>query len=262
MYVLNFNPTILKIGFIDIRWYSAIFALGFVMFYFYLKYIAEKGLINGVDRKNFESFVVHSILGVVIGARVFYFIFYDIGELFRDPLELFKVWHGGLSFHGGLIGFAAAAAIFSFRYKASIWSIFDISAVFAIFGLMLGRIGNIINGELPGIPFDGAWCTVFPLYDNVCRHPYPIYAFISHIILLAYLLIILCLNRKRVKSLIGTKIIAANFLIGYGLLRIITDIWKLDNQFFWLKTGQWLSLLMIITGIFILFLRKKPEKKS
>jgi phosphatidylglycerol:prolipoprotein diacylglycerol transferase len=259
MYVLNFNPTILKIGFIDIRWYSAIFALGFVMFYFYLRYFAKKRIIPGLDSNNFESFLVYSILGIVIGSRLFYFVFYDAAELIRNPLELFLVWHGGLSFHGGLIGFIAAAALFSRRFKTGLWKLFDISSVFAIFGLMLGRAGNLMNGELPGTPFNGSWCAVFPLYDNICRHPYPAYAFISHLLLLAYLLIILYINKDRLKNFIGKKILAANFLIGYGILRVITDIWKLDSQFFGLKTGQWLSVLMILAGAIILSAKKKKE---
>jgi phosphatidylglycerol:prolipoprotein diacylglycerol transferase len=259
MYVLDFNPTILKIGFVDIRWYSVIFALGFVLFYFYLKYLIGKKLLDGLNKENFESFVVYSIIGIVAGSRIFYFLFYDFSGLFTNPLEIFKIWHGGLSFHGGLIGFLMSTFIFSRKYKINLWKLLDISAVFAIFGLMLGRIGNFLNGEIAGTPFDGAWCTVFPLYDNVCRHPYPVYAFISHLILLIYLLIIIYLNKNRLKEFIGRRIMSANFLIGYGALRIITDIWKLDNLFFGLKTGQWLSILMIIIGFMILFLKKKDS---
>jgi phosphatidylglycerol:prolipoprotein diacylglycerol transferase len=262
MFVLDFNPTILKLGFLDIRWYSLIFALGFALFYYYLQYLAKKKMVEGLDTKNFEMFVVYSIFGIVIGARIFFFLFYDFTEIFTDPLEIFKVWHGGLSFHGGLIGFLLAAFVFSRRYKINFWKMLDISAVFAIFALMLGRIGNLINGEIAGTPFDGAWCAVFPLYDSVCRHPYPAYAFISHLVLLIYLLIIAYVNRQRLKTFIGTRILAANFLIGYGALRIITDIWKLDSAFFWLKTGQWLSVFMIALGIIILLAKKKADKRN
>jgi phosphatidylglycerol:prolipoprotein diacylglycerol transferase len=256
MYVLDFNPTVLKIGFIDIRWYSVIYAASFLLFYFYLRYLIKKKLI-GLDKERAESFLIYSIIGTVLGARLAYFLFYDITTLFSDPLELFKVWHGGLSFHGGLIGFITAVIIFTKRHKAEMWKLLDISALFAIFALMLGRIGNILNGEIPGTPFDGAWCTVFPLYDNTCRHPYPAYAFISHLILLAYLAIIIYTKRKELKDFIGKRIIAANFLIGYGISRIITDIWKADAIFSGAKTGQWLSILMVIIGLIILFVRKK-----
>ena len=124
---------------------------------------------------------------------------------------------------------------------------------------MLGRIGNLINGELAGTQFNGQWCAVFPLYDNACRHPYPVYAFISHLILFVYLAVLIYVKRKELKDFIGKRIIAANFFIGYGILRIITDIWKLDNIFFGIKTGQWLSLLMIAIGIFILLNRKHKK---
>jgi phosphatidylglycerol---prolipoprotein diacylglyceryl transferase len=262
MFVLDFNPSIVKLGFLDIRWYSAIFALGFLLFYFYMRNLAKKEMIQGLDRKNFEMFVVYSIFGIVIGSRILFFLFYDLGELFTNPLEIFKVWHGGLSFHGGLIGFLFSTYIFSKRYKINLWKLLDISAIPAIFALMLGRIGNLINGEIVGMPFDGAWCAVFPLHDSICRHPYPAYAFISHLILLIYLLIIVYVNRQKLKSFIGTRILAANFLIGYGVLRIITDIWKLDNIFFGLKTGQWLSVLMIILGVIILLVKRKKVTKK
>ncbi|MBW2992456.1 prolipoprotein diacylglyceryl transferase [Candidatus Woesearchaeota archaeon] len=256
MYVIDFNPTILEIGFLKIRWYALIFALGFVVFYLILRHIAKKKLIEGLDKEKAELFVVYSIIGVVAGSRIFYFLFYNIGELFTNPLEILMIWHAGLSFHGGLIGFILSTILFSRRHRIGVWKLLDISAVVAIFGLMLGRIGNLINGELAGTPFDGPWCAVFPLYDTVCRHPYPVYAFISHLLLLIYLLLIIYFNRDKLKKFIGKRIISANFLIGYGVLRIITDIWKVDDMFLGVKTGQWLSLVMIILGVWLLWKRK------
>ena len=257
MFAINFNPILLKIGFLEIRWYSLIYALGFVIFYLFLREIAKKKLIERLDKEKAELFVIYSIIGVVLGARIFYFLFYDINELFTNPSEFFKIWNAGLSFHGGLFGFLASSWIFSRREKINFWSLIDISSVAAIFALMLGRIGNLINGELAGTEFSGPWCAVFPLYDNLCRHPYPVYAFISHMMLFFYLAVLLYVNRKRLKDFIGKKIIAANFLIGYGVLRIITDIWKLDSMFLFMKTGQWLSAVMIVLGVFLLVWKKK-----
>ena len=117
MYALDFNPTILKIGFLEIRWYSLIYALGFVLFYIFLNWAVKKKIIERMDKDKAELFVIYSILGVVAGARIFYFLFYDISIFWQDPLEILKIWHAGLSFHGGLIGFIFSAILFSRKNK-------------------------------------------------------------------------------------------------------------------------------------------------
>jgi len=257
MYTLDFNPTALKILMIEIRWYAVIYALGFILLYLIINHAAKRKTIQGMDKDKAELFVIYSILGVVIGARLFYFVFYDISVFWKNPLEILMIWHAGLSFHGGLIGFIISAWMFSKKHDINMWAILDMSTIAAISGLMLGRIGNLLNGELAGTEFNGPWCTIFPLYDTVCRHPYPIYAFISHLILLIYLAVLLYINREKLKEFIGTKILAANFLIGYGILRIITDIWKMDEILLFMKTGQWLSVIMIIIGAAIMLYKKK-----
>lgn len=253
MYVLNFNPTILKLGFLEIRWYSLIYALGFILSYLYFRYYAMKKIDN-FDEKKLEIFIIYSIIGVVAGARVFYFLFYNVSELFS--LEVFKIWNAGLSFHGGLIGVVISTILFSKKHKVDLWKLFDASVVVAIFALMIGRIGNLINGELAGTVFNGPWCAVFPLYDNLCRHPYPVYGFVSHLLLFVYLVVLIYLNKEKLKEFIGSRILSVNFLIGYGVLRIITDIWKMDGIFLFMKTGQWLSVVMILIGVWLLVKKK------
>lgn len=257
MFELNFNPNILKIGFLEIRWYALIYAIGFVLFYLYLKYFVKGRMIDELDDEKSELFVIYSIIGILFGARIFYFLFYNLSGLISDPFELFRIWNSGLSFHGALIGVVVSLVIFSKRYDIDVWKLFDVSAVITIFALMLGRVGNLINGEIAGTPFDGPWCAVFPLYDNVCRHPYPVYAFISHLLLFMYLFLVLYIKRNDLKRFIGTRVMAANFMIGYGALRIITDIWKVDGIFLFMKTGQWLSLFMVLAGVLLLVFRKK-----
>lgn len=250
MYILDINPIILSLGPIVIRWYSLIYLLGFVFLYAALKYSASKKWIEGLDGENVEKFLIYTVLGVVIGSRIGYFLFYNSSELFS--LEIFQIWNGGLSFHGGLIGIILAMWLFVRKNNVNLLKLLNISAVVGIFGLALGRIGNFINGRLVGPAFDGGWCVVFPAVDNICRHPYPIYAFLSHILLFSYLIFLIYLHKKEVGDFLGRLTLIANFLIGYGLLRIITDIWKVDNIFLGIKTGQWLSGVMILVGFLLL----------
>jgi len=256
MFIVDFNPILVRIpeffgiGPIEIRWYGLFFVLGFLMLYFWVLYLTKKKVL-GLERKQVEELLVYMILGIVIGARAFYFIFYNLAAL-KNPLIFFAVWTGGMSFHGGVVGAMIGAWLFGRRFKIPFWKLLDITSVAAILALMLGRIGNLINNELIGTPFNGPWCFVYPVYDSICRHPYQVYAFLSHLLLFAYLVLIIYLHRDDMKRFFGTKILSINFLLGYGILRIITDIWKVDVMFGPLKMGQWLSVFMIIGALILL----------
>ncbi len=252
MYTLNLNPTLLEIGFVKVRWYGLIFAIGFIIVYLFLYMIAKKNVIYGFDKKNIDNYFLYILIGVIVGARVFFSIFYDFSNLISDPLSIFYIWQGGLSFHGGLVGVVFVTWLFCKKNKINLLSLLDACSVVAIFALMLGRIGNWINGELIGTPFNGKWCVVFSNYDSVCRHPYPIYAFISHLILFLFLGYLLYINRHKLKEYLGSMKLMISFLIGYGLLRIITDIWKVDSIFLGVKMGQWLSLVMVVVGVLLM----------
>lgn len=254
MFTIDFNPTILEIGPFEIRWYGLFYLLGFILLYLTMRYCVKKQIFD-LDKKMIDDFIFYVILGMIIGARIFYFAFYSIEELFS--LELLKIWHGGMSFHGGLIGTIIAILIFSKRFKVNFWQYLNITAIIAILALMMGRIGNFINGELIGTPFNGPWCAIFTNYDNICRHPYPLYAALSHLLLFIYLIILIYIHRTDLKEYLNKKTITINFLIGYGILRIITDIWKVDYGLLGIKTGQWLSLCMIIAGLTIFFKYRK-----
>jgi phosphatidylglycerol---prolipoprotein diacylglyceryl transferase len=261
MFMLDFNPIIIDLGIIQIRWYSLFYIIGFIAFYLTLTYFSRKRIIP-LTQKDIDDYITWVVIGIIIGARAGFFLFYNINTLIENPLEIIMVWHGGMSFHGGLIGFTVATIIFSRNRKINVLKLLDIAALVGAFSIMLGRIGNIINGELPGIPYDGSWCTIFPIYDNICRHPYPFYALISHFILGIFLLSLVIINRKRLNDFIGKGIMTVSFIIGYGLLRTITDIWKLDTSILGIKNGQLLSIIMIIIGITIIFLIKNKNKKE
>ena len=116
------------------------------------------------------------------------------------------------------------------------------------------------NAELIGTPFNGSWCVIFPNYDTVCRHPYPIYAALSHLLLFLYLIFLLYKNKENIKDYLGKRNLTISFFIGYGILRIITDIWKVDNIVLGIKTGQWLSLVMVLIGILLIIFNKRKQK--
>lgn len=262
MYTHNLNPIAFSIGSLDIRWYGIIFAIGFILFYLLLYYIAKKDLIENFNTKNLDVYFLYIIICVIVFSRVLDFVFYDFMTIIKNPLEVLMIWHGGLSFHGGLIGFIVGSLLFTRKKKIKIWKLLDISAVVAIFGLMLGRLGNFVNGELVGEAFTGSWCVVFPKYDAICRHPYQIYAFLSHLLLFIFLVYLLYMHRGKWKEYLGTKKLAINFLIGYGLLRIIVDFFKVDSVFWSIKTGQWLSIGMIVFGIILIWYNKRKHKSS
>jgi len=256
MYTINFNPVILDFGKFQIRWYGLFYIFAFILLYLCIRYLINRKIVD-FNLHELDDFIFYVMIGVIAGSRILYFAFYDIAGLFT--LEVFRLWHGGMSFHGGLIGTIIAIMIFSRRYKKDIWPLLNITSLVAVLSLAFGRIGNFINSELAGIPFNGRWCVIFSSYDNICRHPYPIYAAISHLILFIYLAVLLYLNRNNIKEFLHKKTITINFLIGYGILRIITDIWKVDYGIFGIKTGQWLSILMIIIGL--LLIKLKISKK-
>jgi phosphatidylglycerol---prolipoprotein diacylglyceryl transferase len=259
-FIFDFNPVILSIGNLSIRWYSLFYILGILIFYFSLNYASKKKILN-LKKNQIEDFLLYIMLGGILGGRIGFFLFYNPSTFINTPLEIIKIWHGGMSFHGGLIGVILSVILFAHKNKRNIIKYLDFISVIGIFSLMLGRIGNIINGELPGIKsYSDSWCFIFPLYDELCRHPYPFYALLSHLILFIYLAFILYLNRKNIKTFFGKGILATHFLIGYGVLRIITDIWKEDTYFLFLKQGQFLSLLMIIVGMVLLIYLDKKKK--
>tara|TARA_Y100000034_G_scaffold136768_1_gene215596 strand:- start:28309 stop:29100 length:792 start_codon:yes stop_codon:yes gene_type:complete len=262
MYTININPILFELGFLKIRYYGLIYALGFILFYLTMYYVAKKQLIPNFDKDNVDTYVLYIMISIVLGARVFEMLFYQFNTLITNPIEILMIWHGGLSFHGGLAGLLLATWLFCKKNKINIWKLLDISSVIGIFTLILGRIANLINQELVGTPSTAKWCMIFPRVDNICRHPYQIYASLSHLLLFLFLIFIIYINRHKIKTFIGTKKLSIMFLIGYGVLRIITDIWKLENLYFGLKTGQWLSIVMIAVGVWLLIFRKRKTNKK
>lgn len=172
--VHDINPVFFSLGSLEIRYYGLAYALGLLAARYYVAFIVKNFKLR-VSKKDLDDFLLYSILGIVIGGRLGYVWFYDPAKYFSEPLEIFLTYKGGMSFHGGFAGLAAASYIFSRRRGINFFTLSDLIAVSAPIGLFLGRIANFVNGELWGRPTDLPWGVIFPQAGGGARHPSQIY---------------------------------------------------------------------------------------
>ena len=242
MYIHNINPTILQLGPLEIRWYGLVYVLGFFLAVYWLDYLRKKNQLE-LSKEEVWDFVFYLMLGILIGARVF-MIFWQPQDFLFKPWNLFKVWQGGMSFHGGFAGSVIAAWWYSKKKNLHFWKIADALSVPAIFTLALGRIANFINGELIGRVWNGNNCVVFP-QDPACRHPSTIYASGKRFLIfgwLAYLTL-----KKEFKP----GFIFWNLVFFEGLGRIIVDFYREDILYYGFSMGQWFSLIMVVVAVWV-----------
>ena len=242
MYVHNIDPTLFSIGFLEIRFYGIVYALGFLLVY-WLIFRRRKEL--GIDRNQIDNLMIFLFIGLLVGARIFHFLFSEPFIFFQSPLELFKLWHGGMSFFGALVGIFIACVYYLKKLKLDWRKFADVIVIGVTIALVFGRIANFINGELVGTASNLPWCVIFSQIDYVCRHPYQIYASISHALLFGVLML-----AERVKERKDGFVFFV-FLVGYSLLRFITDFWRMDVSFFGLTVWQYVCLVVIVISIYI-----------
>ncbi|MFO8111985.1 MAG: prolipoprotein diacylglyceryl transferase, partial [Desulfosalsimonadaceae bacterium] len=181
------DPVIFEIGPLQVRWYGLMYIIGFACAYLILLYLSRRRVFR-IDRNEIEDLLVYGIIGLLLGARVGYCLFYNLEFYLANPLKILAVWEGGLSFHGGLIGLVIAGAVFARIRKKSFLMLVDMGAVAATPGLFFGRIGNFINGELYGRVTDVPWGMVFPGAGPYPRHPSQLYeALLEGLVLFAVL---------------------------------------------------------------------------
>ncbi len=249
------DPEIVRIGPLAVRWYGMMYLMGFMSSYMLVRHqIKKKGLNFG--NEFVDSLYSYLILGLLIGARLGYVIFYDLPEYIAHPIEIFAVWHGGMSFHGGLIGSIAAGIFFCRKFRADFWQVADLVIVTAPIGLGLGRLGNFINGELYGRVTDVPWAMVFPSAGPLPRHPSQLYEFLLEGVVLFSVLWIL--KNRQFRS----GVLVSVFLLLYGIFRFTLEFFRepdvqLGYIFGPFTMGQLLSSSMIGAGLVILFFRKK-----
>ncbi|WP_114662041.1 prolipoprotein diacylglyceryl transferase [Polynucleobacter necessarius] len=249
----QFDPAALRIGSFAVHWYGLMYLLAFMQFLMFgrLRVRAPRYQALGWTYKDLENLLFAGVLGVVLGGRLGYVLFYMPIFYFSNPLNIFKIWEGGMSFHGGLLGVLLALWWFAKKKKTSFFVVSDLVAPLIPFGLAFGRLGNFINGELWGRPSDLPWAMIFPLVDSIPRHPSQIYQLLGEGVLLGIVLWIYSSKPRRIGQVSGL------FLLGYGVCRFMAEFAREPDAFlgllgFGLSMGQWLCIPMIFFGIYLL----------
>ena len=264
MIIHNFNPVLVDLGFLEIRWYSIAYILGIVIGWLYAgKIIKEtaksKYNFEPVKKSDFDDLLIYLVIGIILGGRLGYVMFYNFDYYSQNFLEIFKIWQGGMSFHGGLLGVIVAIYIFSINKNANFFKLSDIVACASPIGLFLGRIANFINGELFGKISTLPWAVIFPNSENIARHPSQIYEAILEGIVLFILINFLALKKHLIFK---SGYISSFFLISYSILRIFSENFREPDQhlgyfFNYFSIGVLLSILTLIAGFLIILSNKK-----
>ena len=247
----HFDPIAFSLGPLAVRWYGLMYLLAFGAFWLLGRHrIAHPpgGTAAPVTREQFEDLLFAGILGVILGGRLGYVLFYKPGYYLGHPLEAIAIWQGGMSFHGGFLGVLIAMAVMARRWNLNWWTLMDFIAPLVPLGIGAGRLGNFINGELWGRTTDGPWGMVFRGAGELPRHPSQLYEMaLEGLALFVILWWFSSRPRERGK-------VSALFLIGYGAFRFLCEFAREPDAFlgflaFGFSMGQWLSLPMILAGL-------------
>ena len=263
MYSHNLDPVLIDFGFMAIRWYSLAYIVGIIIGWWY-----GKKILNHISKNNdlkfnlreFDDLITYIIISLIIGGRLGYVIFYNINYYIDNPFDIVKIWEGGMSFHGGLVGIVFGTYLFSKKKGISTFILLDIIACVSPIGIFLGRVANFINGELIGKVTNVTWSVIFPTVDMLPRHPSQLYEAALEGLVLFLILNILIFKKK---YYLGAS--SCLFLICYGVFRIISEFFRepdaqLGYIFSLFTMGSILSFLMILAGLIILnTLKKKNE---
>ena len=269
MFIHNFDPVLIDFGFFQIRWYSASYILGILIGWVYANKIIKSTGNNQYSFKQitttqFDDLIIYLVIGIILGGRLGYVIFYNLNYYLQNLLEIFKVWQGGMSFHGGLLGVIISILIFSKIKKINFFKFSDIVSCVAPIGILLGRLANFINGELYGKVTTLPWGIIFPNAGNLSRHPSQIYEALLEGIFLFLIINYLALKKKFIYR---AGYISGIFLILYSILRIFSEIFRepdahLGLLFNYFSMGTLLSLITIIFGLFIILFIQKNERNN
>ena len=244
----QFDPIAIQLGPLAIRWYGLMYLTAFALVIVLGRRRARQQMLTGWRPSDVDDMLFFGVFGVILGGRLGYVLFYKPLYYFAHPLEIFEVWHGGMSFHGGFLGVLIALWFFARRRHKALLDVTDFVAPLCPLGLGAGRLGNFINAELVGRPTDVPWGMVFPQVDNVPRHPSQLYEFGLEGLLL-FVVIWIYSSRQRPRGAVSGL-----FLIGYGVLRFIVEFTRAPDDFLGylaggLTMGQWLSMPMIAAGV-------------
>jgi phosphatidylglycerol---prolipoprotein diacylglyceryl transferase len=260
----HIDPVLISIGPLAVRWYALAYIVGIIAGWIYARaIIASPRLWGGpapLTVAAYDDFIVWITLGIILGGRIGYVLFYNFPHFSEHPIEIFQLWNGGMSFHGGVLGSVLATVLFALRRGIPILSLGDVTLAVTPIGLFLGRIANFINGELWGRPSDVAWAMIFPSGGPIPRHPSQLYeAALEGLLLLVVLgVLVRCGALKR------PGLVSASFAVGYGVLRIFCEFFREPDAqlgFLWggLTMGMLLSIPLILAGVIgLIFASVRP----
>ena len=257
MFINNFDPVAFQILSLEIRWYSLAYIFGIIIGWSLCKKIFIK---NSDISEKFDDYVTYLIIGIILGGRLGYVIFYNFNYYSHNIMDIFKIWQGGMSFHGGLLGIILSTIIFAKKNNQDPFGYLDLVSLVAPIGIFFGRLANFINSELYGKTTEVLWSVTFTKIDNLPRHPSQLY---EAVLEGAILFLILMYFRKR-NYLIKPGLISGLFLIFYSIFRFFVEFFRVpDEQLGYLilnlSMGQIISLIFVSIGT-ILFYIKNEDK--
>jgi len=258
----QFDPIALQLGPLAIRWYGLMYLVAFSLAIVLGRSRIAKAGDAFISRKEFDDLIFYGLLGVIVGGRVGYVFFYDFANFISDPISILYVWHGGMSFHGGLLGVCLAIFIYAKRVGKGWLQLMDFVAPLVPLGLGAGRLGNFINGELWGRPTDLPWGMVFPQSgEAIARHPSQIYEAFLEGVLLFFIVWFFSEKKRKEGSISGV------FLMAYGALRFCVEFTRepdmnLGLLYFDLSMGQWLSIPMLMVGGLLLMRNQRTVSRG
>ena len=260
MFINNFDPVAIQIFSFEIRWYSLAYILGILLGWI----LSKKFFISDNEiREKFDDFITYLIIGLIVGGRLGYIFFYDFNYYYNNFLDIFKIWQGGMSFHGGLLGIIFASIWFSKKNNQNAFKYLDIVSIVSPIGIFFGRIANFINSELYGIETNLPWGVKFIQIDDLTRHPSQLYeAFFEGIVL--FVILIFFRNKQFMKT---PGLISALFLIFYSIFRFIIEFFRVPDEhlgylLFNFTMGQIISFIFLLIGIYLMTIKYETKKKS
>jgi len=258
MFINNFDPVAIQFFSIEIRWYSLAYIFGILLAWVYCKKVLIK---DKKISKLFDDLISYLIIGIILGGRLGYVLFYNIKYYLINPIEILMIWHGGMSFHGGILGILIATIFFSKKHGLNKYVFLDLISASAPIGIFLGRIANFINSELYGRETDIFWSVVFVKIDNISRHPSQIYEAILEGLVLFFIMFVFVKKNYLLKN----GVISALFLIFYSIFRFFVEFYRVpDEQLGFiilnLTIGQIISLIFFCLGSYLFFVKKNENR--
>ena len=259
MFINNFDPVAIEFFSIEIRWYSLSYIAGILLGWF----LAKRFLKDKDIYARFDDYITFVIIGIILGGRFGYVLFYNLSFYIENPFDIFKLWQGGMSFHGGVIGIIIATVLFAKKNKDNIFEYLDVIAIVSPIGIFFGRLANFINSELYGAETNVPWSVKFVQVDNLYRHPSQLYeAFFEGIIL--FLILLFFKNKGFVKI---PGLISGLFLIFYSIFRFSIEFFRVPDEqlgylFFSLTMGQIMSFIFLLVGSYLVITKYNNKNES